>query len=198
MRLRTAQCSRQGGDRTYRSVLTVTRRQLYNPHRGIGTACLPPHRWVHALESGAGDAVSMTSSLFTYSSSPVSKWFSHGHCVHRRSVSSAHNKANQPTAAGAKRARTRVSCRLLKHFTFFPKGAARLSFTARIGEHSFIVRQFCEQEGWSGAAILSSQARSLSPSGWAAVDLPLRASNEGSPTPRPKISLHLICPSLQG
>ena len=39
----------RGGNRTHRSVPPVTRRQLYDPHRGIGTACLPPHRWVHPL-----------------------------------------------------------------------------------------------------------------------------------------------------
>jgi hypothetical protein len=43
------------GDRTQRSVLPVTGPQLHDPHSGIRTACLPPHRWVHALESGRRD-----------------------------------------------------------------------------------------------------------------------------------------------
>jgi hypothetical protein len=57
--------------------------------------------------------------------------------------------------------------RSLQYHTFSLKGVAGLSFTARIGRHK-----------------CSLQARSLSLQGWGLIDLPLRASHEGSPRPR--------------
>jgi HEAT repeats len=60
---------------------------------------------------------------------------------------------------------------------------------------------FCEQEGYLAAPSHLFQARSLSLQGWGLIDLPLRASNEGSPRPRVAraqkiISLHPFPPPL--
>ena len=55
---------------------------------------------------------------------------------------------------------------------------------ALVQASTFLSCAFCEQEGHLAALPHLLQVRSFSLQGWGLIDLPLRASNEGSPRPR--------------
>ena len=64
------------------------------------------------------------------------------------------------------------------------KGVAKVALYCAHRTSTFLSCAFCEQEGHLGTPFSSFQARPFSLQGWGLIDLPLRASNEGSPRPR--------------
>ena len=84
------------------------------------------------------------------------------------------------------------------------KRVAKVALYCAHRTSTFLSCAFCEQEGHLAASPHLLQSRSFSHQGWGLIDLPLRASNEGSPRPRVAraqkiIRLHpLLCSGSTG